>query len=52
MKVIIIGSGIGGLACAIACAQEGLEVTILERAPELLPVRQSRTYITNMKVLY
>jgi salicylate hydroxylase len=42
MKVVIIGSGIGGLACAIACAQEGLEVTIFERALELLPVCQFR----------
>lgn len=39
MKVIIVGSGMGGLACAIACAQEGLEVIILERSAELLPVR-------------
>ncbi|KAH6988269.1 hypothetical protein BKA56DRAFT_630160 [Ilyonectria sp. MPI-CAGE-AT-0026] len=38
MKVIIIGAGLGGLACAIACTQEGLDVILLERAPEILPV--------------
>lgn len=38
MKVIIIGAGIGGLVCAIACRQEGLSVTVLERTPALAPV--------------
>lgn len=38
MKTLIVGSGLGGLACAIACAQEGLDVVVLERTPELLPV--------------
>ena len=38
MKVIIIGAGLGGLACAITCRQESLEVVILERAPEISAV--------------
>jgi len=38
MRVIIIGAGIGGLATAIAARREGLEVTVIERAAELLPV--------------
>ncbi|KAK1674055.1 hypothetical protein BDP55DRAFT_584798 [Colletotrichum godetiae] len=38
MKVIIIGAGIGGLACAISCRREGLEVVVLEQAPALQPV--------------
>ncbi|KAL6362182.1 hypothetical protein LRP88_04259 [Fusarium phalaenopsidis] len=38
MKVIIIGAGIGGLVCAIACRREGLSVTVLERTPALAPV--------------
>ncbi|KAI8936116.1 hypothetical protein NX059_007615 [Plenodomus lindquistii] len=38
MKVAIVGSGIGGLTCAIACAQAGLEVEILEKASKLLPI--------------
>ncbi|WP_415920132.1 FAD-dependent monooxygenase [Tateyamaria sp. SN6-1] len=35
MKVVIVGGGIGGLAAAVACALRGLEVTVLEQAPEL-----------------
>ncbi|KAK5217589.1 hypothetical protein LTS03_008282 [Exophiala xenobiotica] len=38
MKVIVIGAGLGGLACAIACRREGLDVLIVERAPEILPI--------------
>ncbi|KAK4942345.1 hypothetical protein LTR10_017952 [Elasticomyces elasticus] len=38
MKVIVVGAGLGGLACAIACRQGGLDVLILERAPKILPV--------------
>ncbi|KAB8071827.1 hypothetical protein BDV29DRAFT_178503 [Aspergillus leporis] len=38
MKVIIIGAGLGGLTCAIACRRENLDVVVFERSPELLPV--------------
>ncbi len=38
MKVVIIGAGIGGLALAVACRRENLEVVVLERAPALEPV--------------
>lgn len=38
MKIIVVGAGIGGLATAIAASREGLEVTVIERAAELLPV--------------
>ncbi|KAJ4263292.1 hypothetical protein NW762_006110 [Fusarium torreyae] len=38
MKVIIIGAGIGGLMCAIACRRENLDVVVLERAPALAPI--------------
>ncbi|QGI68533.1 hypothetical protein CEK26_012494 [Fusarium fujikuroi] len=37
MKVVIIGAGIGGLALAVACRRENLEVVVLERAPALEP---------------
>jgi salicylate hydroxylase len=33
-KAIVIGAGLGGLACAIRCRRMGLEVVVLERAPE------------------
>jgi salicylate hydroxylase len=35
MKVVIVGAGLGGLACAIACRREGIDVEILERSPEI-----------------
>ncbi|CDM34512.1 Monooxygenase, FAD-binding [Penicillium roqueforti FM164] len=40
IRVIIVGAGLGGLACAIACrrGEHPLDVTILERSEELLPV--------------
>ena len=34
-SVLIIGAGIGGLACALACQKVGIRATVLERAPEL-----------------
>ncbi|CCF33163.1 salicylate hydroxylase [Colletotrichum higginsianum] len=38
LKVIIVGAGIGGLTCAIACRREGLEVVVLERASRIVPM--------------
>lgn len=38
MKVVIVGAGLGGLACAIACCREGIDVEILERSPEIQEV--------------
>ncbi|KAJ5807396.1 hypothetical protein N7447_010852 [Penicillium robsamsonii] len=35
MKVVVVGGGLGGLACAIACRREGIDVEILERSPEV-----------------
>jgi salicylate hydroxylase len=34
MKIIIVGAGLGGLACAIACRRENLSVVVLERSAE------------------
>lgn len=34
-KVLVIGGGIGGLAAALALAQEGLQVEILEKAQQI-----------------
>lgn len=38
LSVIVVGAGIGGLACAIACRREGLDVKVLEQVPEIKPV--------------
>lgn len=41
LKVVIVGGGIGGLACAVACrrrANPPLHVTVLERTPEILTI--------------
>jgi 2-polyprenyl-6-methoxyphenol hydroxylase-like FAD-dependent oxidoreductase len=38
MRVIVIGSGIAGLAAAIGLRKVGIDVTIYERAPELREV--------------
>lgn len=35
MKIIIVGGGLGGLACAIACRREGIDVEIFERSPNV-----------------
>ncbi|GFE64238.1 FAD-dependent monooxygenase [Litoreibacter roseus] len=35
MKAIVVGAGIGGLAAALALAQDGWQVDVLERAPSL-----------------
>ncbi|KAJ5782279.1 hypothetical protein N7457_004053 [Penicillium paradoxum] len=35
MKVAIIGGGLGGLACAIACRRGGIEVEVFERSTEV-----------------
>lgn len=34
LKVVIVGAGLGGLSCAIACRLGGLQVEVLERAPK------------------
>ncbi|KPI37152.1 3-hydroxybenzoate 6-hydroxylase 1 [Cyphellophora attinorum] len=41
LSVTIIGAGIGGLVCAIACRREGLSARVLEQADEIKPVRRS-----------
>jgi salicylate hydroxylase len=39
MKVVIVGAGLGGLACAISCRKYGIdEVLVLERAAKIEPV--------------
>ena len=32
-RVVVVGAGIGGLACALELAHRGLEVVVVERGP-------------------
>ncbi|KAF2992993.1 hypothetical protein E8E13_000921 [Curvularia kusanoi] len=38
LAVTVVGAGIGGLVCAIACRREGLSVQVLEQASEIRPI--------------
>ncbi len=38
VPILIVGGGIGGLAAALAIAQSGREVTLLERAPQFAEI--------------
>ncbi|KAF2650857.1 FAD/NAD(P)-binding domain-containing protein [Lophiostoma macrostomum CBS 122681] len=38
LKIVIVGAGIGGLACAIASRRQGFDVLVLERAEKLTPL--------------
>jgi len=33
--IIVVGGGIGGMACALALNQAGFDVEVLEQAPEI-----------------
>jgi salicylate hydroxylase len=38
MNVAVVGAGIGGLTCAIACRRANIDVTVVEKTPELLAI--------------
>lgn len=38
LKIIIVGAGIGGLACAISLRRQGLDVVVLERTEKLTTI--------------
>src|SRR5205085_4120153 len=41
LDVAVVGGGIGGLTAAIALVRKGINVTVYEQAPRLLPVGAS-----------
>lgn len=53
MKVTIVGAGLGGLACGIACRRQGYEVLILDQVPEFLRLGDSIGFGSNSaRLLY
>ena len=38
LNVIVVGAGLGGLACAIECRRKGHNVTVFENAPEIMRI--------------
>lgn len=50
--VIIIGAGLGGAACAIACARQGLRVTLYDAVPEFFPLGDSVGFGSNTSKLF
>jgi 2-polyprenyl-6-methoxyphenol hydroxylase-like FAD-dependent oxidoreductase len=38
LKVIVVGAGLGGLACAIESRRKGHDVTVFENAPEIMRI--------------
>ncbi|KEF59860.1 uncharacterized protein A1O9_04708 [Exophiala aquamarina CBS 119918] len=52
IHVIIVGAGIGGASCAIACARQGMHVTLLDQAAELLPIGDSIGFGSNSSKLF
>ncbi len=47
MKAIVIGAGIGGLACAIALRRVGIEVAVHERAGKLRAAGSGLSVMSN-----
>lgn len=49
IKFLVVGGGIGGVACAYALRRSGHDVHVLEEAKGLGQVRFSRQLVTDMK---
>src|SRR3954471_8893524 len=51
MHIIIAGGGIGGLTTAIALRQHGIDVTVLEQAPEMKEIGAGIQIASNASVV-
>jgi heterodisulfide reductase subunit A-like polyferredoxin len=45
LRVIVVGAGLGGLACAIALTRRGHKVTVLEQSSQLGEVGSTSPYL-------
>jgi NADPH-dependent 2,4-dienoyl-CoA reductase/sulfur reductase-like enzyme len=52
IKVIIVGAGLGGLACAIECRRKGHDVIVFENAPEIMRIGDTLVTSFPQKSLY
>ncbi|PNS15936.1 Ubiquinone biosynthesis monooxygenase COQ6, mitochondrial [Sphaceloma murrayae] len=52
MKVIIVGAGLGGLGCAIACRRRGFEVVVYEQVKEFARLGDSIGFGPNSARLF
>ncbi|KPI42132.1 6-hydroxynicotinate 3-monooxygenase [Cyphellophora attinorum] len=50
--VVIVGAGLGGAACAIACARQGLRVTLFDAVPKFFPLGDSVGFGSNTTKLF
>lgn len=52
LHVLVVGAGFCGLACAIACRQQGMDVTVLEQVPKMLPLGDMIGFGSNATKLF
>ncbi|VUC25705.1 unnamed protein product [Clonostachys rosea] len=53
MKVIIVGAGLGGLGCAIACRRQGFDVLVIDKVTKFLRIGDSIGFGSNSaRLLY
>ncbi|EXJ66707.1 uncharacterized protein A1O5_10378 [Cladophialophora psammophila CBS 110553] len=52
MKVTIVGAGLGGLACGIACRRQGYDVLIVDQVPKFLRLGDSIGFGSNSARLF
>lgn len=52
LHVVIVGAGLGGCSCAIACARQGMRVTMLDQVAEFFPLGDSVGFGSNTSKLF
>lgn len=52
MHILIAGGGLGGAACAIACARRGMKVTLFDQVKQFQPLGDSVGFGSNTTKLF